>query len=135
MYALRCFLPSTTRGLLSEKYGFREDKDIPIFLEWERKDISTMLKRRLLAYSNGKIASLNQLADGFDLDSIVTDNSNLSPRRYGHLGAVVFNAHFEKANRYVRQECFDPKIDWDKVFEKYRLISKDTVDQALKDLK
>jgi len=135
LFAVRFFLPETTRNLLMKKYHFREDRDIPITLKWQEKDIRTMLKRRLLAYSNNEVDSLNHLAEGFDIDSVLVRYSNLSPRRYAQLAHTVFRNHFERVNTYMRQHILTSDIDWEELFNRFKLIAQDTVQKSIDDLK
>lgn len=63
--------------------GGRTDR-IPIYiLNWNFEEMSTMLSERLKAYSDGKVASMNQLLDAeskFDLHALVSILAFGSPR-------------------------------------------------------
>jgi len=76
--------------------GFRPDR-IPVYrLNWSDAELEDMLSRRLMAYSNGIVNNLNQIADDsvyLDLHKLVCSLSIGSPRDVIRLAQRIVDEH------------------------------------------
>lgn len=110
-------LNKTSKSMNMEIRYDRTLQPDPYVLEWSDDNIATMLKRRLMSYSDNKINSLNAFcaSDIIDIDKEIVKYSFRNPRHMIQLcdRIVRYTARNANANAYR--------------------ITKDTLDNALKD--
>ena len=81
--AFKCFIPSEILAILRERGLLREDRIATVEMSWSLDLLNSLLRSRLIVYSDGAIQSLAVIAtqDFIDIDMQLCQASHGSPRR------------------------------------------------------